>query len=244
MNSKGLVAVPARFQLQINSRKKCIHMRDFTKIKTIIFDYDGTLYNSIKIYAPAFCKAYKYLVENGFAKERSWSEEEISYWLGFNSQEMWAAFIPGLPLETKELCSRIIGEEMKKLVEEGKSVLYEGALHTLDYLKQKGYHLVFLSNCKLYYRDAHKKTFQLERYFEDMVCSEEHSFIPKYEILGRIKHNYPGELVMIGDRAQDIEAGVKNNIPTIGCTYGFAVEGELKDSDMLINDITELKNYL
>jgi phosphoglycolate phosphatase len=218
-------------------------MIDFAKVNTIILDYDGTLHNSIKIYAPAFIKAYNYLVESGVAKDRSWSEEEISYWLGFNSQEMWNAFMPDLPQETKELCSRIIGDEMKRLVEEGLSVLYEGATETLDYLKRKGYILVFLSNCKIYYRDAHQKTFSLDRYFEDMVCSEEHRFIPKYEILSKIKSKYPEKLVMIGDRAQDIEAGVKNNINTIGCTYGFAVPGELKDADMVINDIIELKNY-
>jgi len=31
-------------------------------IKTIYFDYDGTLHNSNKIYAPAFRKAYDFLV--------------------------------------------------------------------------------------------------------------------------------------------------------------------------------------
>ena len=31
----------------------------------IIFDYDGTLHNSIKIYGPAFRKAYEYLIKEG-----------------------------------------------------------------------------------------------------------------------------------------------------------------------------------
>jgi phosphoglycolate phosphatase len=229
--------------MENNKLERSDPMIDFANIKTIVFDYDGTLHNSIKVYAPAFTKAYQYLVENGFAEKRSWSEEEISYWLGFNSQEMWNAFMPDLSLEAKELCSRIIGEEMKKLVEEGSSNLYDGAIEILDYLKKKGYHLVFLSNCKLYYRDAHKKTFALDRYFEDMVCSEEHNFIPKYEILSRIKSKYPEKLVIVGDRAQDIEAGIKNDIFTIGCTYGYALQDELKDADMLIHDIIELKNY-
>lgn len=218
-------------------------MIDFKEIRTIIFDYDGTLHNSIKIYAPAFLKAYRYLVEKGYAEEREWSEKEISCWLGFNSKEMWKAFMPNLPSDIKERCSNIIGEEMKRLVEEGKSFLYEGAIDTLKFLKQKGYILVFLSNCKLNYRDAHNKTFGLDSYFTNLVCSEEHNFIPKYEILNRIKKSYPEKLVIVGDRNQDMEAGIKNNIYTIGCSYGFADEGELETADVIIDDITDLMKY-
>lgn len=218
-------------------------MIDFKEIRTIIFDYDGTLHNSIKIYAPAFMKAYRYLFENGYAEERDWSEKEISYWLGFNSKEMWQAFMSNLPANIMEHCSNIIGEEMKRLVEDGKSVLYDGAIETLKYLKHKGYYLVFLSNCKLYYKDAHNKTFGLDDYFENLVCSEEHNFIPKYEILSRIKKDYPEKLVIVGDRDQDMEVGIRNNIYTIGCSYGFAAEGELKTADMIIDDITDLMKY-
>lgn len=219
-------------------------MLNFSEIRTIIFDYDGTLNNSIKIYAPAFKKAYAYLVENNLAEERQWSETEISYWLGFNSLEMWEKFMPELPEHSKVYCSQMIGDEMRRLVEEGKSELYVGALETLDYLKQKGYYLVFLSNCKCYYREAHRKHFKLDQYFDEMVCSEEYGFIPKHEILGKIKHGYPDKQVIIGDRAQDMEAGIKNNIYTIGCSFGFATEGELKDADMIINDISALQEYL
>ena len=39
-------------------------------MKGVIFDYDGTLHESIRIYAPAFHKAYEYLVEKGHAPQR------------------------------------------------------------------------------------------------------------------------------------------------------------------------------
>lgn len=68
----------------------------FNKIKTVSFDYDGTLHNSIKIYGPAFRKTYTYLVEQGFVDQRDWSDREISYWLGFNPQEMWKTLMPSL----------------------------------------------------------------------------------------------------------------------------------------------------
>ena len=76
-----------------------------------------------------------------------------------------------------------------------------------------------------------------------MVCSEEHDFIPKYEILARIKDRYPSGMAIVGDRKHDLEAGRKNNIYTIGCKYGFASEDELDDADIIINDISDLKKY-
>ncbi|MCD8506009.1 MAG: hypothetical protein LRY37_02510 [Alkalibacterium thalassium] len=39
-------------------------------VRTIIFDYDGTLHDSSKIYIPAFKRAYDYLVKNNKAEEK------------------------------------------------------------------------------------------------------------------------------------------------------------------------------
>lgn len=219
-------------------------MIPFDKIRTIFFDYDGTIHNSIKIYGPAFRKAYNHLVQEGLGAQREWSDEEISCWLGFNPKEMWETFMPELDESIRHKCSAMIGEEMKLLTEKGGPKLYEGALEILQYLKSKGYRLVFISNCKTSYKDNHSRLFYLGDYFEELVCSEEYDFIPKYEILKKIKDNYPDEMVIIGDRKQDIEAGKKNNIYTIGCSYGFSQQGELADADLIINNIKELKNYL
>ena len=215
----------------------------FRNIKTIFFDYDGTLHNSIKIYGPAFRKAYSHLVAKGLAEERDWSDEEVSCWLGFNPQEMWASFRPDLEERVRKECSAIIGEEMARLTQKGQAELYPGALDTLKYLKNRGYKLVFISNCKILYRDCHREFFGLEDYFEELACSEEYDFIPKHEILREIKAKYPGEMVIIGDRFQDIEAGKKNNLYTIGCGYGFSLAGELDEADLIIEDINDLKKY-
>ena len=42
---------------------KNTNSKEFKNIKNIVFDYDGTLHNSIKIYAPAFREAYNYLID-------------------------------------------------------------------------------------------------------------------------------------------------------------------------------------
>ncbi len=216
----------------------------FENVRTVFLDYDGCLHNSIKIYAPAFRKAYAYLVTNGLAEHREWKEEEISFWLGFNSRDMWKAFMPDLEESIRIKCAAITGGEMKRLIEEGKPELYDGALEVLSYLKGKGYHLVFLSNCRIYYKDSHSKLFHLDEYFEELVCSEEYNFIPKTEILRRIKERYPMDMVMVGDRKQDMDAGRENGIHTVGCTYGFSRQGELDEAEVRIDSIIDLKKYL
>ncbi len=222
----------------------CRLLIPFNTIKTIFFDYDGTLHNSLTLYAPSFRKAYDFLVEEGLVPQKEWSDEEISYWLGFNPEDMWERFMPSLSISLRKKCSEIIGNEIQRRMQEEKPHLYEGALEVLEYLKDRGYHLIFISNCKMYYKECHNKAFDLDRYFERLISSDEYDFIPKHEILRLIKVEYPEDMVIVGDRKQDIEAGKKNDIYTIGCSYGFATSGELRDADMLIKDIRDLPQYL
>ena len=58
----------------------------------LIFDYDGTLHNTMKIYKPSFLKAYDYLVSVGKAAPRIFADNEISCWLGYSGAEMWKLF--------------------------------------------------------------------------------------------------------------------------------------------------------
>ncbi|MGE5628055.1 MAG: HAD family hydrolase [Solirubrobacterales bacterium] len=218
-------------------------MINFENVKTIFFDYDGTLHNGMKIYAPAFREAYAYLVEQGYAKPKDWSEAEISYWLGFNPKEMWENFMPNIEVEERRKCSKIISEKMGAATLEGKAELYDGSIEALSYLKAKGYHLIFISNCKIYYKESHCKIFNLDRYFERMIAAEEFDFIPKDEILKSILNDYPKDMVMVGDRFQDIECGRKNHIYTIGCSYGYGSPEELDQADLVIESITELKQF-
>lgn len=213
-------------------------------IKTVFFDYDGTIHESIKIYAPAFRKAYEFLVENQYAEERQWTEKEISYWLGFSSKEMWKEFMPDLDENTQNEASKIIGKEMLQQLSVGKAILYDGAIDVLKYLKDKGYKLIFISNCGIYYKEMARKSFNLDDYFDEMVCSEEYNYIPKYEILSKIKDNYNEDMVIVGDRIQDIEAGIKNNIYTIGCKYGYGNDKELHQADYIIESIMDIKKLL
>lgn len=219
-------------------------MIPLNKIKTVVFDYDGTLHNSALSYIKSFLKAYKYLVEKNLAPEREFKEKEITCWLGYNSVEMWKLFMPQLPEEEQKNASEIIRKETFRIIKNRESALYDGVPETLTYLKEKGYHVLYLSNCRPAYRDIHREVFGLDRYFEKMYCAGEYQFAPKYEIFKEIQKEFPGDYLMTGDRYHDMEAGKYENVYTAGCAYGFGTQEELANADILLKDIRELQKLL
>lgn len=68
-------------------------------VKTIIFDYDGTIHNTLGIYEPAFREAYQWLSEQNVVEEQKIETAQIAGWLGLNSKEMWDTFLPELDSE-------------------------------------------------------------------------------------------------------------------------------------------------
>ena len=154
--------------------------------KTIIFDYDGTIHHTLGIYEPAFRETYQWLTEQKAAEEREIGSAEIAGWLGFNSKEMWNTFLPELDQSYKEQASRMVGELMVRQIRKHKAVWYPGAEEMLTALKNRGYHLVILSNCKASYREAHWKEFGMERWFDHFYDCESYGFRPKTEIVQEI----------------------------------------------------------
>ena len=211
----------------------------------LLFDFDGTIHNTKRLYGCAFRKAYEMLVREGFAPEHYYADDDISKYLGVSAPDMWNSFMPEIPQEMKYKASMLIGREMIDGVKSGQAVLYDGVTEMLSELREVGYRLMILSNCRRAYMDAHREASGLDRFFEDYFCAEEYSFIPKEEIFLHIKEKYPdSSFIMIGDRASDIEVGIRNHIPTIGCLYGFAAPGELDAADEIVTSPQELGGLL
>lgn len=206
----------------------------------LIFDYDGTIHNSMKTYAPAFRNTCRWLSDNGYIEKCDYSDRQISYWLGFNSTDMWEQFQPELSPAVREKARIMLGEDMAQRVENGEGALFENAEKVLETLKNNGYNLIFLSNCRVHYMERHKRVFGLDRFFNYFYCCEEFNFIPKYEIFRKIKPLHDGDFIVIGDRFHDIETAVKNNLHSVGCGYGYGSPEELAEADIIVNDITEI----
>lgn len=109
----------------------------------LIFDYDGTLHQSMKTYAPAFRSTCKWLSDNGYMAEKIFSDKEISYWLGFNSTDMWSRFLPDTAPEIREKARVMLGEDMGARIERGEGALFPHAEEVLCQSEKSGHTLIF-----------------------------------------------------------------------------------------------------
>ena len=206
----------------------------------LIFDYDGTIHNSMLTYAPAFRGTMKWLSDRGYIADREYTDKEISYWLGVKSTGMWGQFHPELDPEIREKARVMLGEDMARRVEGGEGALYDGAEEVLADLREKGFILIFLSNCRFHYLERHKRVFGLDRFFHYFYCCEAFDFIPKYEIFRKIAPLHEGNFIVIGDRFHDIETAAVNGLPSIGCGYGFGSREELAKADIIVDNIRQI----
>jgi phosphoglycolate phosphatase len=221
-------------------RQEPLSLNHGSRYKTLIFDFDGTIHDTIHVYFPAFLKGYQYLVDHDMAEPRTFTPKEVSIWLGYNSDDMWKTFMPNCPEVFQNKAKSIIGDEMRLQLESGNGVLYSDAHDVLTKLVERGYKLVFLSNCSEVYMNTAIKVFGLDRYFHQFVCSGQYEQLPKPEILSAIKHTLDPEMAIIGDRFHDMEAGIQNGITTIGCAYGYGESEELRQADKVISSLGKL----
>lgn len=210
----------------------------------IILDYDGTVHDCAKIYVPAFRIGYKYLTDNGLAPVHEYSDIEISSYLGYSVKEMWERFMPQLDIKYKEECGRIISIEMMRFIENGGSVLYDGAEEALKTLKDSGHRLIFLSNCMHSYMETHRKSHELDRFYSDYYCTEDYDFKSKPEIFKAIRDKYDGEFIVVGDRHLDLETAREYSLRSVGCLYGYCEKNELDDASVVIDSISELPSVV
>lgn len=206
----------------------------------IILDYDGTVHDCAKIYVPAFRIGYKYLTDSGLAPIHEYSSKEISSYLGYTAKDMWQRFMPELAEQYQSECGRIIGIEMMNMINNGCSVLYDGAKKALETLKDSGHRLIFLSNCMRNYMDAHRAAHDLDSFYSDFYCTEDYGFKSKPEIFKSIREKYDGEFAVVGDRFLDLEIADIYSLKSVGCLYGYGEKGELDKASVKINSISEL----
>ena len=207
---------------------------------TLIFDYDGTLNNTIKVYEPAFRTTFEWLISKGYAKDRLVTSEDISGWLGMNSCDMWNSFMPELPEEIKDKAASMVASNIASLILSHKASWYKGTEKVLTELKNRGYTMVILSNCRKSYKEANWKEFFMDRWFSDFYDCESYEFAPKTEIIHEIRKKYNTPFIIIGDRDSDFDCAKASNSIFIGCRYGFGKNDELKGSDYFIDDISEI----
>ena len=216
----------------------------------LVFDYDGTINETMKIYMPGVHKAVDWLIEDCGIDVARPSDEKIAGWLGVNMDDMWDDFLPGLDKELKTKAEHMVGKVMLEKTMTREAAWYAGMKETLDELKARGYDMAVLSNCGILYAKTQWEAFRMDRWFNAFFQCESFGNAPKEEIMASIAADYERAADMtpvkseagckghvrnfigIGDRDSDLGAAKNIGAPFIGCVYGYGVYGELDDADV------------
>ena len=200
---------------------------------TVIFDFDGTLHDSMYIYRIALTRGYQWLVEQGKAPERQLTEAEMAANIGLTVEEAWTRMCPDIPWSVSKGAAERVGTVMHELIDDGTARLYPGVPEMLQRGKDAGHTLVFLSNCRTAYLDAARRSFDLDRWFDWYYAAEQYDDAPKEVIFETIRAQVPGPYVAVGDRYKDLALARAHELPSVGCLYGYGSREELRDATYL-----------
>lgn len=215
-------------------------MRKYS-IRTIIFDLDGTLFQTEGVALPAFCDTMNRLREEGLYSGSMPGDDVLMTMFGKTNAQIWAELLPGaVPQIIAKADEYMLYYELFHL-KHGKGDPYPGVVETLYALKQRGYRLCIASNGGEGYVNGVTEEF-FAGLFEGIYSAGGCKTQSKADLVHLIlEHFNDGSAVIVGDRSSDIEAGVRNGLMTIGCTYGFGASEELEDADILIPDFQQMK---
>ena len=159
--------------------------------------------------------------------ERVLTQADMEANIGLTSEEAWTRMCPEIPWEVSQKAAARVGVVMDELIDNGTARLFPGVPEMLQQVKDDGHTLVFLSNCRNAYRDAVRRAFGFDAWFDAYYTAEQFNCAPKEVIFETIREDFPGPYVVVGDRDKDLAVAHVHGLPSIGCLYGYGSAEEL-----------------
>ncbi len=215
---------------------------NLNKIDTLIFDFDGTLFDGSSLSLPIFRDCLIRLIEQYQPKMDLPSDQEILAQFGKQQEEIYVDLLRNVTPEMVNSFAECVEDSEVESLRNGKGILYEGVFSVLQYLKDKGYRLALCTNARKDYLEAIIERFHLNKFFSVLYAAGLFEGKDKIWMVQQIlKELNTEQFAVVGDRFHDIEAAKANHGISIGCTYGFGIE-EVKKADIIINDLRELRD--
>lgn len=198
----------------------------------IIFDVDGTLWNSTEAVAESWNQA----ISEHSDLELRIDGAMLKNLFGMPMDELYNALFPELSKEEQIRLGTICFEYENKLLETKPGVLYDGVKETLEILSKR-IPLFIVSNCQCGYIEVLLKTTGLGTYIQDHLCFGDTHTSKGQTILKLMERNGLKDAVYVGDTLGDSQACAEAGIPFIFAEYGF---GDVPDAKTRISCISEL----
>lgn len=184
-----------------------------TKQEAILFDLDGTLWNSSREVLLCWNRVLSPL-------GRHITSEEMDHLMGLTPQEIGDAQFPDLPPEERyALTNRCLAAEEPYLYDRG-ARLYPYVRETLQRLRTR-YFIGLVSNCTEPYAQAFLHAHGLAALFDDHETAGRTGLSKGENIALLLKRNHIQQAVYIGDTAKDLAAAQAAGVPFLYASWGF-----------------------
>lgn len=185
-------------------------------MESIIFDLDGTLWDSRQTIAEAWTTAVQ---QQGY-EERVFTKEDIGSLMGLQIPVIAEKLFPMESVERRKEIMDACAKEDQVMIREQGGVLFPNLEETLRELK-KSYRLFIVSNCEDGYIEAFYAAHGLEKYFEDFENPGRTGLSKGENIQLIMERNAIISAVYVGDTQGDLDAARHAGIPFIYAAYGF-----------------------
>jgi len=207
--------------------------------ESIIFDLDGTLWDSADNVAEAWSIAIEELDIDRLDEVRI-TGDELRSTMGMTMDALAQHFFPMLSKDSqKRLLNRCMKYENEYVAEHG-GIIYSREEETLKKLVQD-HRLFIVSNCQCGYIEAFLKFSGFGKYFSGYSCWGDTGAQKSMTIRLLMKKYSCKSAVYVGDTDGDCQEARRADIPFVHAAYGF---GEISCMESVIASADSFSSYL
>ena len=200
----------------------------------IIFDMDGTLWNSAKQVAESWSTVTVDKLGKGV------TEEDMYRVMGMPMDKLAKTLFPDHELSELLPLMKISGQIENEYLKEHGAELYPKLEETLQILSER-YPLYIVSNCQEGYIEAFLEHYHFRKYFKDHVCYGENEKQKSENIALIIERNHLDRGIYVGDIQADYDAATAGGAEFVHAAYGF---GTVEQKVPVIHEFAELPAVL
>lgn len=218
--------------------------------KLILFDFDGTLIDSV----PDLAIAINAMLH--FVDKPSYSEDQIRQWVGNGAQTLVKRALTGQTQVKTPLDEGYFNHALEIFLTEyeknicTRTLLYPYVNETLSELKSRGYTMALVTNKPYKFVQPILEGLAMDSFFDyciggDSLERKKPDPLPLLHVCEKLGMSVDAS-VMVGDSKNDILAAKATGMQSIGVTYGYNYGENIEayEPDVIINDMKEILTVL